>query len=149
MEWYWWLFIFIIAILVVWWALLRNAKATEVPTHVENHENLSDEPETQTSSPVPEVEIVPTTIHQADNLEVIEGIGPKIAGVLREAGIVTFTQLAKEEPENIRVILAKAGIRLVDPASWPEQAKLAAEGNDEGLKALQDLLNAGREKPPA
>jgi predicted flap endonuclease-1-like 5' DNA nuclease len=149
MEWYWWLFIFIIAILVVWWALFRNARATEVPTHVENHENLSDEPETQTSSPVPEVEIVPTTIHQADNLEVIEGIGPKIAGVLREAGLVTFTQLAKEEPENIRVILVKAGIRLADPSSWPEQAKLAAEGNDRELKALQDRLNAGREKPPA
>jgi predicted flap endonuclease-1-like 5' DNA nuclease len=29
-----------------------------------------------------------------DDLEVVEGIGPKIAGVLREAGINTFAQLA-------------------------------------------------------
>jgi hypothetical protein len=32
-----------------------------------------------------------------------------------------------------------------DPATWPEQAKLAAEGNWEELKKRQDELKGGRE----
>jgi predicted flap endonuclease-1-like 5' DNA nuclease len=40
-----------------------------------------------------------------DDLEIIEGIGPKIAGVFREAGINTFAQLAATPVETLREIL--------------------------------------------
>lgn len=79
-----------------------------------------------------------------DDLEIIEGIGPKIAAVLKQAGISTFAQLAKEEPAHIKQILETAGLRLADPTSWPGQAKLAAEGDQAGLKALQEQLKGGR-----
>jgi predicted flap endonuclease-1-like 5' DNA nuclease len=148
MEWYWWLLILVIVILIVWWALLKNAKATEIPDHED--EPLNDhegQPALELPVQLPMEEKVFSIVEtRVDDLEVIEGIGPKIASVLRQAGITTFAQLAKEEPGNLKLILEKAGIRLADPASWPEQAKLAAEEDREGLKALQDRLKGGREK---
>jgi predicted flap endonuclease-1-like 5' DNA nuclease len=148
MEWYWWLLILIIVILIVWWALIRNAKATEIPKHEDEHLNDHEgqpalELPVQLSVEEKAVLIVETRV---DDLEVIEGIGPKIASVLREAGITSFAQLAKEEPGNLKLILEKEGMRLADPTSWPEQAKLAAEEDRGGLKALQDRLKGGRKK---
>jgi predicted flap endonuclease-1-like 5' DNA nuclease len=81
----------------------------------------------------------------ADNLEIIEGIGPTIAGVLQAAGIRTFAQLAKSDPAEIKEILNEAGMgNLADPTSWSEQAQLAADGKLDQLAALQANLKAGR-----
>lgn len=82
----------------------------------------------------------------ADNLEKIEGIGPKINDVLHEAGIRTFADLAQTDVERLREILTAAGLRVNDPTSWPEQAALAAAGKWEEFQALQDQLDGGRRK---
>ena len=79
-----------------------------------------------------------------DNLVEIEGIGPKTAGVLREAGIVTFAQLADAEVEKLREILRDGELRGGDPSTWPEQARFAAQGDWEGLYALREKLHGGR-----
>lgn len=80
----------------------------------------------------------------ADDLEVIEGIGPKIAGVFMAAGITTFAQLAAADIDHLKEVLHNGGMRLADPSSWPEQARLAAAGDWEGLKQLQETLRGGR-----
>lgn len=80
----------------------------------------------------------------ADDLEVIEGIGPKIAGVLQAAGISTFAQLAAASVAQLAEILQAAELRLAVPETWPEQAALAAAGNWDELKQLQDRLKGGR-----
>ena len=87
---------------------------------------------------------IPAAGLPVDDLEIIEGIGPKIAGVLKQAGVKTFAQLAQMEPAQITPILLAAGLRLADPRSWPEQARLAAAGDLEKLKDLQSHLKAGR-----
>ncbi|NWG18706.1 MAG: 50S ribosomal protein L30 [Chloroflexi bacterium] len=79
-----------------------------------------------------------------DNLELVEGIGPKIARVLRNAGITTFTQLAALDPERISAILRAGNVRLAVTDTWPDQARLAAEGKWDDLTALQERLTAGR-----
>lgn len=79
-----------------------------------------------------------------DDLQIIEGIGPKIAGVFKEAGIATFAQLAATPVERLSEILKAANLRLGDPTTWPEQARLAGAGDLEGLKKLQDSLKGGR-----
>lgn len=82
-----------------------------------------------------------------DDLKRIEGIGPKIADVLQTAGILTFAQLADADVSRLRQILQDADprlLRLADPASWPEQAALAAAGQWEALAALQKELKVGR-----
>ena len=80
----------------------------------------------------------------ADDLKRIEGIGPKISGVLQEAGIRTFAQLAITDASELKQILQEAGIRLAEPSTWPEQAALAADGRWEALEALQGELVGGR-----
>lgn len=82
--------------------------------------------------------------YAADDLEAIEGIGPKIAGLLKAAGIGTFAELAAAEVASLSEILQGANLRLADPATWPEQAQLAADGKWDEFKALQDNLKGGR-----
>ncbi len=81
---------------------------------------------------------------QHDDLTIVEGIGPKISALLAAAGINTFAQLASADEGRLREILLEARLRMADPRTWPEQAKLAAEGDWEGLKTLQRQLKAGR-----
>jgi predicted flap endonuclease-1-like 5' DNA nuclease len=80
----------------------------------------------------------------ADDLERVEGIGPKISAVLRQAGITTYAQLAALDVEGLRTILGEAGIRLADPGTWPQQATLAAAGDWEALNGFQGRLRGGR-----
>jgi predicted flap endonuclease-1-like 5' DNA nuclease len=84
-------------------------------------------------------------VTEPDNLKRVEGIGPKISQLLQDAGIMTFAQLATTEVSRLRQILADADLTaLADPTTWPEQAKLAAEGDWTALTALQDALKGGR-----
>ena len=80
----------------------------------------------------------------ADNLAKIEGIGPKIARTLNDAGINSFEQLAAASAENLRNILKAAGLSAV-PTTWSRQAEMAAAGEWDALNAWQDELDGGRE----
>lgn len=79
---------------------------------------------------------------KTDNLQLIEGIGPKIESILKEAGITTYADVASKSENQLRDILAKAGNRFKshNPSTWPEQAALARDGKMEALKTLQDKL---------
>lgn len=80
-----------------------------------------------------------------NDLKVVEGIGPKIEGLLKEGGINTWAELAAADVSRIQEILNAAGPRykLAVPRTWPQQAGLAAAGDWAALKKLQDELNAG------
>ena len=94
-----------------------------------------------TESPTIESE-VPS---QPDDLKRIEGIGPKISGLLGDAGISAFSQLASMEASRIKEILSERGLRSpADPTTWPEQAALATEGKWDELETLQAGLKGGR-----
>jgi predicted flap endonuclease-1-like 5' DNA nuclease len=83
----------------------------------------------------------------SDELERIGGIGPKISSMLQAAGITTFAALAATDVSRLEEVLEAESprlLRLSDPATWPEQAQLAAAGDWEGLKALQSTLKGGR-----
>jgi predicted flap endonuclease-1-like 5' DNA nuclease len=79
-----------------------------------------------------------------DDLTMLEGVGPKVAELLHENGIMTFAQVADADVEHLRQILRDAGLPMIKPDTWPEQARLAAEGQHEKLKYLQSELRAGR-----
>ncbi len=83
------------------------------------------------------------TTAKADDLKKIEGIGPKIASTLAEAGISTFAELAKTESAKISEIIAGVrGKHVTD--TWPAQAQLAADGKWDELKKWQDELDGGK-----
>lgn len=85
-----------------------------------------------------------STPPKADDLTILEGIGPKVSAVLATAGIYRFEQLAQTKPEKIKEILLKAGNRISDPTTWPEQARLAAAGKWKELEKLTSQLKGGR-----
>jgi len=77
---------------------------------------------------------------------VIEGVGPKINGLIHAAGINSYAKLAKTKASAIQAILTKAGPRysLASPKTWPKQSKLAAENRWKALRTLQDKLDGGK-----
>ncbi len=81
-----------------------------------------------------------------DDLTELEGIGPKVAKVLNGAGIVAFDDLASAKGADVQTALNAAGLQMLNPEGWIEQAKLAAKGDVNGLKKLQDELKGGRRK---
>ena len=95
-----------------------------------------DEPTSRSAAPA----------DQADDLKKIEGIGPKIAEILNNAGIFTFAQLAEKNATEVKEILIAAGNRYKshDPTTWPDQAKMAAAGEWAKLNAWQDELDGGK-----
>jgi predicted flap endonuclease-1-like 5' DNA nuclease len=82
---------------------------------------------------------------EVDRLERVEGIGPKIALALRVAGIDTFERLAGADLNTLREALADANLRFAPSMpTWAQQARLLADGDDEGHEALTARLVAGR-----
>ena len=65
---------------------------------------------------------------KSDNLTKLDGVGPKLAEILNEAGIATYADLAGTSVEKMKEILETAGSRYAskDPAPWIEQAKTMA-----------------------
>ena len=80
-----------------------------------------------------------------DDLEAIEGIGPKIAELLRANQIRDFAGLAAAPMTDLVKILDAAGpnFRLANPATWAEQAALAARGDWAAFERLRQELVAG------
>lgn len=123
---------FVLMVLVGWW-VSRKGQSQAVE---KEHEGHSGEEEHVSAAKHGEAE--------TDDLTILEGIGPKVAALLKEAGITTFAQLASSDPAHIEAILRQAKLQMLDPRGWIEQAHLAAQGDWEGLKKLQSELKGGR-----
>lgn len=93
-------------------------------------------------------ETAPVIKAAVDDLTKIEGVGPKIALVLSSNGITSYAQLAKADPAAVQEMLKKSSGRfnMAKPQTWPQQAELAASGNWDALKKLQDELHGGTKK---
>ncbi len=82
----------------------------------------------------------------SDNLQIVEGIGPKMDAVLKENGINNWSELAAKSPDDLRAILDKYGdkYRIIDPTTWPQQASLARDRRWSELISLQKDLDTGK-----
>lgn len=85
--------------------------------------------------------------NRPDDLKIIEGIGPKIEQLLKDAGINDWSDLAAAPVDRLQDILNAAGerYRLAKPDTWPRQAQLANEGKWNELRDYQDFLSGGKE----
>jgi len=83
----------------------------------------------------------------ADDLRIVEGIGPKISQLFNNNGVNTWYQLSKTSIERCQEILNSGGKRyeIHNPGSWPKQSGLAFEGKWKELNDLQDYLDGGVE----
>jgi large subunit ribosomal protein L21 len=84
----------------------------------------------------------------SDDIEIIEGIGPKIAAILADAGFGTFDALSKAAPEKLTEVLHASGSKfnMAKPDTWPEQAALAAKGDWDAFDKLTQELVGGVRK---
>ena len=130
LTWLLWLVlaIFVVVVIVGWMTSRKNEEEAPAEVHASAHDDAHTE----------EVAADP------DNLTKLEGIGPKVSGVLAAAGYTTFAGLAAADVDAVREVLKEAGLQMMDPAGWIEQAELAAKGDMDGLAKLQDELKGGR-----
>lgn len=84
--------------------------------------------------------------YSENDLQIVEGIGPKIEELLKTNGVYSWEDLARSSIESLRAILQKGGERfqMHDPSSWADQAALAVEGKWADLEEYQTLLPGGR-----
>jgi len=79
-----------------------------------------------------------------DDFTKLSGIGPSISAKLNELGISTFQKLSEMDDDILRDMLEAAGARMNNNKevmhTWNEQAALAAKGDFEGLKKLQESI---------
>ncbi|WP_372595176.1 hypothetical protein [Actinotalea sp.] len=82
-----------------------------------------------------------------DDLRRIEGIGPKIAAALVAAELGTYAAVAEASEGDLKAALREAGLRFAPSLpTWARQARLLADGDEEGFLALTDRLVAGRDE---
>lgn len=73
----------------------------------------------------PIIDVLPDQKYYEDDLTKIVGIGPKLANILREYGVISFRQLAKmteNEISDVGKMLGEFGDRIIRDR-WVEQAK--------------------------
>jgi predicted flap endonuclease-1-like 5' DNA nuclease len=105
------------------------------------------DPKAQAAAEARAQKVADRTAKGWDDLEVVEGIGPKIEEVLFKAGITTFAQLAATDVDTLKRITLDAKIRLTPSIdTWAEQAALAAKGDWDALETMKARLTAGRRK---
>lgn len=87
-----------------------------------------------------------TAEDEEDDLERVEGIGPRIGSALRAAGITTFEGLATSDVARLQSALEAAGLRFAPSLpTWARQARLLADGDEEGFLKLTEQLVGGRD----
>jgi predicted flap endonuclease-1-like 5' DNA nuclease/septal ring factor EnvC (AmiA/AmiB activator) len=86
-----------------------------------------------------------TAASKADDLLVIEGIGPKVNELFTAKGITTYAQLAAMPKEEVAAVLDGGGARfkILNGNSWPKQAELLRDGKMEEFAQYTDYLIAG------
>jgi hypothetical protein len=81
------------------------------------------------------------------DLTKVEGIGPKIEGLLNNKGIISYRQLSDTPVSFLEQVITDAGPNFAThrgmTGTWPAQAKLAEIGEWDELAKWQDSLKGG------
>jgi hypothetical protein len=91
------------------------------------------------------VAAAPAAVKQ--DLTKIEGIGPKIEGLLNNKGIISYGQLSDTKISFLEQMITDAGPNFAThrgmTGTWPAQAKLADLGEWDELARWQEVLKGG------
>jgi predicted flap endonuclease-1-like 5' DNA nuclease len=81
----------------------------------------------------------------AEDLKIILGIDDEVEKILQNAGVDSYAELAKMEPDGLRNMLEviNPALSSKDPSTWPAQARLALDKEWEALLDYQDQIKAG------
>jgi predicted flap endonuclease-1-like 5' DNA nuclease len=81
----------------------------------------------------------------AEDLKIIFGVDEEVEKILQNAGVDSYAELAKMEPDGLRNMLEviNPALSSKDPSTWPAQARLALDKEWEALLDYQDQIKAG------
>lgn len=145
--WVWYLLIVLIVAGAITWWIYQQSKKQSQEDKKELEKEKEQEREKREGSKVQATPKQETSREVSEeDLTKIEGIGPKVAKVLRDAGIRNFDSLARADAAEVKSVLNEAGLQMMSPEGWIEQAELAAKGDWDGLQKLQDELKGGRRR---
>jgi predicted flap endonuclease-1-like 5' DNA nuclease len=137
--WVWYLLLVLVVLAgIIWWMVQQSKKQAQQQSQSQEKVQQKQEISGMPASPGGE--------RAEDDLTIIEGIGPKVAGVLKDAGINDFDALSSADPAEVKNVLNEAGLQMMSPEGWIEQAEFAAKEDWDGLQKLQDELKGGRRK---
>ncbi|MEA3337155.1 MAG: DUF4332 domain-containing protein [Chloroflexota bacterium] len=71
---------------------------------------------------IPKTDGADVSAESQDDLTVISGIGPVFQDRLRQAGIVTYAQLAASTPDQVREAIKATGRQKTEVERWVEEA---------------------------
>ena len=101
-AWIWYMLLTVVVLLLIfWWVNRRNDVPLKEPSST----------------------VLPAREPFAEDLQKIEGIGPKVSRVLNEAGITTFEALARANPADIQKRLNATGLQMMNREGWIELQK--------------------------
>lgn len=119
------------------------AQSAEITDLKDALELKASKPTKTITKPAPTKKATKTS--RADDLRLIEGIGPKASSILIDAGVSTFAEMASMSSDELTTILKAAKLRgKFYTDSWPEQAAIAATGDLDALTKMQNELVGGR-----
>lgn len=125
--------------------VIEGITATGAKKAAPKAEKVVEAPKAEKIAEVKEAK-APKAKKGGDDLTIVEGIGPKAAEALVAGGIDTFAKLAATAAADVKAILDASTnkVQHLDPTTWAQQSQLAADGNWDELKKLQDELNGGK-----
>jgi predicted flap endonuclease-1-like 5' DNA nuclease len=87
-----------------------------------------------------------TVADPADDLLVIEGIGPQMNAALIAGGIGTYRKVADASVQELRAAIEAKGLRFAPSlVNWSKQARFLADGDQAGFEQYRDYLLRGLE----
>jgi hypothetical protein len=109
--WVWYLLVVLVVLGgIVWWIYQQSKKQLEQQSQSQGKEQQKQE--------VSDTPASPGRKRAKDDLTVIEGIGPKVASVLKDAGITDFDSLSSADPAEVKSVLNEAGLQMMSPEGW-------------------------------
>jgi hypothetical protein len=90
-------------------------------------------------SAIPE-ELEERFLMRPDDFTRLWGVGAKAEAALRAAGVLIFEQLAEFSSTELAKLVGETGLRARHLSSWPAQARMAAQGNWDGVNAIRHSL---------
>lgn len=110
----------------------RNQALIDAAPAVQKPEAAVTPAQAPVPAPVPAPPPPPAPAASADDLTRIKGLGPKIAALLGELGVTTFSQIAGWSEADVAAIDAQLGrfSGRITRDQWVAQAKLLAAGDE-------------------
>ncbi len=78
----------------------------------------------------------------SDNLQLLKGVGPKLAKLLTELGVTSFAQIAAWSDDDIAAIDSRLGTfqGRIERDNWVDQADYLVRGDKAGFEAKYGIL---------